>query len=60
MTNRKRNITPGKGDIYTFMDCPVWIGKFNGHIDGRDHCLNHFMQCHNVIAAGQCRRGFRR
>jgi len=59
MTNQ-HTIEPGKNDIYTFMDCDRWRGKFNGMIDGRDHCLNHFIPCHNAILRGECKEGYAR
>jgi hypothetical protein len=44
--------------IKTFMDCPYWRGKFNGMIDGRDHCLQHFLPCRSVRLRGECKMGY--
>ena len=52
---------PSNGSlICTFADCPRWIGRYDGHIDGRDHCLDHFLPCAAVMRRGECPRGFQR
>ena len=62
MTNprKQRNITPGKGDIYTFMDCPS--GQFLGFWEGActAYPLYKMISCREEIDAGHCKWGYAR
>ena len=62
MTNRsKRNITPGKGDIYTFMDCGYFdspLCRFDGKDPFKYVNLNGWL-CSMLRENGYCPEGFR-
>jgi len=68
MTDRKqRNITPGKGDISTFLDCPDrWWESELTLVDGgpRYSCQSWYIDmdvvylCENCRRDGECPRGF--
>ena len=66
MTDRsKRNITPGKGEINTFMDCNHFLGKMFvqqacGVLFVAGAQTDDEMSCENARSGGYCPRGYAR
>lgn len=62
MTDRQqRNITPGKGDIYTWMDCPDKLpGVLFGTIIFCDNDPEQCVECRVMLKKNECPRGYAR
>ena len=66
--SKRRNITPGKGDIYTFVDCPSrwWEQELSiVHKQELYSCQRWYLDmgcaylCEKCINEGKCPEGFR-
>jgi hypothetical protein len=62
MTPRsQRNITPGKGDIYTFADCPDRVpGILYRSIIFCDYDPEQCVECRTLFRSDECPRGYAR